>query len=241
MPRSRTIALLIAAAAALTGAAPAHALEVGTHNLHEGDARVQGFAPVIGWQEAEVAQTPGVMAKLRAIPGYKTFFPAGDGKKRFSANAVPISWQRSTFTLLAKGAKLTHGGEAHVTPSRWVTWVVLRNTNTQKSFVFVNTHFISKAYTGHPERRARWDAHLAVLRERVAALATQYAAPVVVVGDFNRPAYSPLPGLTPVRTPSKRPSYDQIYATTGLNTDPAVRLPLWGSDHHAFRATVKLP
>jgi hypothetical protein len=229
---------------ALVGfAAPASAVEVGTLNLWEGKANPTGFAPVIGWQEAEVDAkegTPAVMDKLRGIPGYTTWFPAGEQPKPFSANAVPISYKSDVFTAVARGKKLTHGGQKKVTPSRWVTWLVLQNTKTGNSFVFVNTHFISKAFTGEPKRRGRWNRHLGKLRSEVSRLKRKYKLPIVVVGDFNRPAYSGIPGLDPVAGQGTPTPYDQIYATKGVQAGPMTRLDSFGSDHFAWTATVKI-
>lgn len=240
---ARILTALAVAAAGLTATGSASALEVGTHNLHNGKGAAPGFAPVIGWQEAEVKTAPNVMQKLNRIPGYKTWWPAGKKPKPFSANAVPISWRKAQFDLVDKGSTNTIGGQAGVTPSRWVNWVVLKNTNTQKQFTFVDTHFISAAYTRHPDRLPRWKTHLDVLNQVLGDLAAKYPGqPTVVVGDFNRPAYSPLSGLTPITWPGAgaRVPYDQLYATTGLATQRAVRLGTYGSDHFAFKAKVNI-
>jgi len=236
----KLITALVAAAAALvtmvSGASSAAAagteIAIGTHNSHYGDGSFERFAGVIGWQEVN---DPPDREKLDSRLGaeYETFYPA-DGP----AKAVPISWRVDRFTKVGAGSVRTHDGEAEVTPARYVNWVVLDVIGTDKSIVVVNTHFISGAWSGHPERQARWNTHYQVLNDTVAMLRQNHPQkPVFVVGDFNRAKAMPLPApvkYVPVAGVGGVP-IDQIYASTTVSHGDVARQPMWGSDHHAYK------
>ncbi len=187
------------AAAALAAAVPASAsaatsLFFGTHNMYVGKAQFTPFAGVLGFQE--VNEPRDKMEMRFGLPGYDRFVPKGD------AGDVPIAWLRKRFKLVDKDSIRTHKGEKLVTPSRYVNWVRLRVKRTGAEFFFVNTHFISKAWSGKPERRKRWKKHARVLRREVAKL-RQTGLPVFVVGDFNRRGTAlGIPGLTYVGAPA---------------------------------------
>ncbi|MGH3760774.1 endonuclease/exonuclease/phosphatase family protein [Actinophytocola sp.] len=218
--------------AAAGPSAAATQISLGTHNSHHGDGSFESFAGVIGWQEVN---DPEDRRKLnRRLGGeYATFYPA-DGP----AKAVPISWRTGRFTKVGSGSVRTHGGEAKVTPARYVNWVVLRIHGTGKRFVFVNTHFISGAWSGHPERQARWNRHYQVLKDKVAQLKRSHPGkPIFVAGDFNRRKAMAMPDPlrhVAVRGVSGVP-IDQMYAPTNVSHTKVSRLPRWGSDHHAYK------
>lgn len=227
------IAVSLAAIVPATAGAATVKFRIGTHNTLRGKAKFTPFAGVIGWQEVE---SPAARTKLnRTLTplGYKTFYP-----KPGPAKSVPISWRDKYFALRGSGSRLTHKGEARVTPNRYVNWVVLQRRGTQEQFAFVATHFVSKAWTGHPERRARWLHHAQVLRQVVANLRGQ-GLRVFVVGDFNRHKAITIPGMVyaPVKGGGGVP-LDQIYVTQGVAHSQEQQLPKNGSDHFAFRARV---
>ncbi len=245
MKPTRLIAAIVTAAATLvtvvsgvSGAsaagttAAATEIAIGTHNSHYGDGSFERFAGVIGWQEVN---DPPDREKLdnRLGAEYKTFYPA-DGP----AKAVPISWRVDRFAKTGEGSVRTHPGEAGVTPARYVNWVVLDVVGTDKSLIVVNTHFISGAWSGHPERQARWNTHYQVLFDTVARLRQNHPAkPIFVVGDFNRGKAMAMPAPlrhVPVAGVSGVP-IDQIYAPTTVTHGEVSRLPTWGSDHHAYK------
>jgi hypothetical protein len=248
--RNRTLLAVLAGAAAAIAAAsgsPAAApspgeatsaqapnarFMIGTHNMLRGAGTFTRFAGVIGWQE--VNDPPDRVKMRRQLgPDYRHYVPpAGPAK------AVPISWRRGGFILRDSGSVRTHGGEAKVTPARYVNWVVLQRRGTKKRFAFVNTHFISGAWNKHPNRQARWRTHAGVLRDVVRRLRGR-GLRVFVVGDFNRRSSIPLPdqAYVPVKG-SRAVPLDQVYVTRGTSHSRAQRLPRNGSDHHAYRATV---
>ena len=130
------------------------------------EATFKPLADVIGWQEVDTAEGH---SKLGALEFYDHFRP---GEDRLDArNSIAISWRKNKYEKTGDGSRLTHGGEAGVTPARFVNWVVLKNKETGAKLAFVNTHYISGAWNGeHPERQERWRTHNAVVREVVADL-----------------------------------------------------------------------
>lgn len=207
-------------------------ISVGTHNTHYGDASFEPFAGVIGWQEVN---DPADRDKMRNRLGgdYAHYVPP-DGP----AKAVPISWRVPRFQLMSAGSVRTHGGEAGVTPARYVNWVILRAGGAGPRFIVVNTHFISGAWSKHPERQARWLRHYDVLREKVAQLRRNHPnLPIFVVGDFNRQKAMAMPSpirYVPVIGAGGIP-IDHMYAPSNIPHSNVSRLPVWGSDHHAYR------
>ncbi len=209
-------------------------IAIGTHNTHRGDGSFERFAGVIGWQEVE---SPAASDKLRNRLGaeYKHYFGGGG-----PASAIPISWRAERFAKLGAGSVRTHGGEAGVTPARYVNWVRLQVRATGAQLIVVNTHFISGAWSGHPERQDRWKRHYQVLRDKVATLKQNHpGVPIFVIGDFNRAKAMDMPNpvqWVPVAGVSGVP-IDHMYAPSNIPHSSVSRLPKWGSDHHAYKMT----
>lgn len=205
----------------------------GTHNVLHGKGDFRPFAGVIGWQEVD---SPAARDKLRrSLAGYRHFFP-----KAGPAKSVPISWRADRFELIASGSLRTHGGEAKVTPSRYINWVILRQPGRNKRFTVLNTHFISGAWTKHPERRPRWRKHARKLRQLVRDLGDRHPrAPIFAVGDFNRGRPVELPHeVDYIRVAGVRGvPIDQCYATRSVGNSKAERLGKNGSDHFTYRFT----
>ena len=207
-------------------------ITIGTFNTLRGAATIKPFADVIGWQE--VNDKPDRDKLKRSLPGYQTYWPKSD-----AAKAIPISWNSDRFSLVQKNSIRTHKGESKVTPARYVNWVLLKDRKTGEQFVFINTHFISGAFTGHPERQKRWRQHADVLRRTVRNVQSSYpGAPVFVVGDFNRKTGMDLKNLVqlPDSKSAAHPGYDQVYASGSVSTGKAWVKPKWGSDHNARKA-----
>lgn len=206
---------------------------VGTHNVKHATGTVNAFADVIGWQELD---RPVGWAAARNLAGYRSYLPAADPGKEDA-----ISWNDTKFELVGGHSRLTHHGQAKVTPNRYVNWVVLRHRNSGLTVAFVNTHFISGAWNKHPNRQQRWLLHQRVLQEVVADL-HQRGLPVVVVGDMNRQDTIDLAGTARVPVGSgDRTPIDQLYVSRGHAVGAAVRLSNFGSDHPAYRAVVTFP
>ncbi|RKH16399.1 hypothetical protein D7X74_15655 [Corallococcus sp. CA047B] len=225
---------LLPSTSARTEALAVTTTTVATHNTLHGQATFKPLADIIGWQEVDTSEGH---TRLGALEFYDHFRP---GESRLDArNSIAISWRRNKYEKTGDGSRLTHGGEAEVTPSRFVNWVVLKNKETGAKLAFVNTHYISGAWNGeHPERQERWRTHNAVVHEVVADLRGR-GLPVVLVGDFNRPLSQDIPGMNHLRTAGvEGVPIDQIYVLQGIGTGPAERLEKFGSDHFAYTATV---
>ncbi len=207
-------------------------IALGTHNTLRGAATFHNFAGVIGWQEVN---DPADRDKMRRQlgDGYRHYVPAPA-----PAKAVPISWRVPRFTLVDSGYKKTHDGESNVTPARYITWVILKVNATGKKFIFINTHFISGAWSKHPERQERWRKHYNILYNRVATFRKYHPRkPIFVVGDFNRHKAMPMPSpvkWVPVAGVSGVP-IDQMYASSTIAHSKVDRRYKWGSDHYAYR------
>jgi endonuclease/exonuclease/phosphatase (EEP) superfamily protein YafD len=220
-----------AAGPTVSGAAALDQISIGTHNTLHGAASFERFAGVIGWQEVT---DPADRTKLdnRLGAEYATFYPP-DGP----AKAVPISWRVERFQKVGSGSVRTHEGEAGVTPARYVNWVILELRGSGTRFIVVNTHFISGAWSGHPERQARWNRHYQVLRDKVAELRQNHPQqPVFVIGDFNRHLAMGMPApiqYVPVQGGGQVP-LDHMYAPSNISHGQVQRQPMWGSDHHAY-------
>jgi exonuclease III len=230
-----SVGLLPASEVEETQALAATTATVATHNTHYGDATFRPLADIIGWQEVSTAEGHN---KLDALEYYDHFRP---GAGRLDArNSIAISWRRNKYDMTGNGSRLTHGGEAGVTPSRFVNWVVLKHKETDSKVAFVNTHYISGAWNGeHPERQDRWRTHNQVVLEVVADLRGR-GLPVVLVGDFNRALSQDIPGMNHLRTAGvEGVPIDQIYVRIGIGTGAAERLEKYGSDHFAYTATVQ--
>lgn len=214
-------------------AAAAAELKVGTHNVWRGKATFKPIGDVIGWQEMNTSADRSRLRKK--LPAYDHFFP-----KQGPARAVPISWRKDKFKLVKAAAVLTHKGEARVTPNRYVNWALLERRANGQRFVMINTHFISGAWSGHPERQGRWLKHAGKLREVVKNRHAKHPElPIFVVGDFNRPRTVDLPGTVDyVRVKGvKGVPIDQAYATRSVRNTLVDRLERFGSDHFAYRFT----
>ena len=221
-------------------------VSVGTHNTHRGAGSFTDLADIVGWQEVK----PWAHGKLkRSLPGYTHFTPRRGGSATDS-----ISWRTGKFERIDSGVDRTHAGVRRLTPSRYVTWVVLRHRATGQRVTFANTHFINGAFKSHKSRhkfRARkWHRHAHVLRDVMRDLRKK-GYPMFLVGDFNSRTTMRLPGVERA-LPQGRLSIDQIYVprTHTLRTPngsaakvatQAQRLGHRGSDHPAFRAELYLP
>lgn len=149
------------------------------------------------------------------------------------------------FTLVSSGTTRIHPGEAHVTPSRYVVHVVLRD-NAGGIWWVVAAHLISKAWTDHPERRPRWIAGIEAVAAAVATLREQYPDAVgIVAGDFNRggrfPELAAHGGVWAAPTNPRAAGlvkYDQIVIYGPAAASPPVYLDT-RSDHKAVRVTIE--
>jgi hypothetical protein len=211
-------------------------VRVGTLNTEHANARMTGFADVIGWQEVDsYGKVNGVnkLNKSMAKIGYAVVPQTG------AASADAISYNAAKFTLADSGKVKTVKGKSDVTPARFITWARLIDKRTGKQFVFANTHFISGAFTNHPERMKKWQKHAAVLQQWVAGVQQAVPGlPVYVVGDFNAKPTLDLQNLRQLADKGKPAmrGYDRVYVSGSVRCGPSHVLAKYGSDHNARRA-----
>lgn len=104
---------------------------------------------------------------------------------------VPVALD-DAWTIEDRDVEVMHRGRAGVSPTRFVTWLRVARTSGDRTvrFVVMNTHFVSGAWNGRPNkddawRKKRWNDHFDAMRRLVRGF---NAAGLTVVGggDFNR-------------------------------------------------------
>lgn len=141
---------------------------------------------LIGWNEI------GPDRYFKAIkdlgPDWGHYMPT-DGKLRIPN---PISWKKSEWEKLDGGFMRTHDGKAKVSPHRYVTWVKLKNKDTGKTIIRMNTHLVSGAWSKPKPttewRRDMWNIHMKKMGDLIEKFENK-GLPVIIGGDFNRDSY----------------------------------------------------
>ena len=144
---------------------------------------VLGQGVVVGWNELG---TPQLQALIDNSPGWAHY----SGPTKDSA-AVTISWRDDIFELVESGYERENRGWAHITPARYILWVLLRHRATGKLYWRINTHVVHHIeVSGLPRiigaitgQNARAKHHFARLGYRTQILAAQH--PVLGGGDLN--------------------------------------------------------
>ncbi|RKG80014.1 hypothetical protein D7W79_09030 [Corallococcus exercitus] len=152
--------------------------------------RAASQGSLIGWNEISPDRYFKAIRDLG--PGWGHYMPR-DGGLRIPN---PISWKKSEWKLQGEpGFLRTHHGKEEVSPHRYITWVKLKNKETGKTIVRMNTHLVSGAWSGnkpHKEwRQDMWNKHMDKLHDLVARFEKK-GYPVIVGGDFNRDSYKVL-------------------------------------------------
>lgn len=219
--------------------APTRAFLVGTHNVLHGKARFTAFAGIIGWQEVTDRRDRAKL-KRQLGRGYRHYIPVTD-----EAAAVPISWRARNFRYITSRSVKVHRGREHVTPSRWINVVHLRQKLTGRRVVVINTHFISEAFkrgSSHRLWRVRkWHKHRTALYRVISQVRQRRpGTPIVVVGDVNRNGYFDFrhQALRPLRLGPGSHPVDHMYAGQPARGMCVERLSKAGSDHYRRRAEV---
>ena len=175
----------------------------------------------------------------------------GPGWQHFETDTPdPLALTRA-WHVLEHGQEKLHGGLAHVSPTRLLTWVVAQPRRPHRPVppvAIINTHYVSGAFT-HPGqaredwRRAHWDighaSHGALVRTFNAEGLT-----VIGAGDFNRPGE--VPDLSPACRWVANARYDHVYvseAKGGTRVHPGkvtVRRRGLHTDHPAVSVVLDL-
>ena len=150
---------------------------------------------------AQVEHDTKVVAKLGGLIGWQEIGEKADhaavGKacppkawdQEHKTLAVPISTKKRYWTVVDRGRVKTHNGLAGVSPTRYVTWVVLQDRK-KKKFALVNTHYVSGAWNSKPKKQKKWrqDQWRKHWKKQQEVIADLLSADISVLGtgDFNR-------------------------------------------------------
>ncbi|MEM9143104.1 MAG: endonuclease/exonuclease/phosphatase family protein [Bacteroidota bacterium] len=201
--------------------------EDGKQNWHQRKANVVRMInfhdlDIIGMQEVLVNQLDYLKKEL---PQYATIgVGREDGKEK--GEFVPIFYKRKRFTVLKKGTfwlsetpeTVSRGWDAAL--ERIVTWAVLRDKDTGKEFVFMNTHF------DHRGKQARLES-AKLIKHKASELSKGLA--LIVTGDFNLVPESeaielllrPSDGFTLLNTNNlAKHTYGPEWTTSGFDNRP---------------------
>lgn len=221
-----------------------------THNVRRGAASLRRMASVVCWQEVSTIEAH---RRLRNMDGYAEFVPGGRPRGQVPPKAAcPISWRRQRWRLVDSGYVHVHGGQRHLTPSRGITWVVLRRRGARgRRLVVVNVWPVNGAWKPRKwpgtltRRKTLWQRYMDSVEGLLVRLGREYpTAEVVVAGDFNWPTAVDLPGLK-----SAWPrGIDQIHFSSGVGEPRGTRvlrkvrkriMGRYGSDHRARKIWLK--
>lgn len=154
--------------------------------------------PLVGWQEIRGADAddkePGWINEYFGS-GYRNVFEYEDS----AARQVPVSIPK-TYDILDRRITFCHGGKAGVSPSRYITQVLLARADDPRTrFVFANTHYVAGAWNGQVDSHEKWrdDSWSKAFRrhrDEVLGYWRGRGFPVIWTGDVNR---SPMPLLMP--------------------------------------------
>lgn len=143
---------------------------------------VNDLGDVIMWQEIEPGYYKGAIREL---------LPNEHWENTCLTVESPISLSRAKWNATRSGVKRTHVGLKFVSPHRYISWTLATHKRTKAQVVFINSHFVSGAYTKGKYfstrwyRKSRWAFHFAVLQLMIKRFnAAGYS--VVVGGDWNR-------------------------------------------------------
>jgi endonuclease/exonuclease/phosphatase family metal-dependent hydrolase len=182
-------------------------------------ATILKYAPdIIGFQEA---QSGNLEAYEVALTDYASKLGLISIRQEENYHRVPIYWKRDRFTKLDSG-----GFYLSLTPAEWslswgsslvraVTWVKLRESNSDFVFVVLTTHFPHE-----PEADLARDESARLVVRQLAQVCPP-DAPQIVMADFNA-----LPGSA---------AY-QVFSADGYS-DTCNAAPEWGetSTFHGFQ------
>jgi hypothetical protein len=142
---------------------------------------------VIMWQEISPRYYKDIVRAEDSTGGN------GHWRHLLTGYEVPISIRvggDSPWEVRSTGVRKMHGGLAKVSPNRYVTWVKAYNKRSHQTTVFMNTHMVSGAWNGVPNkaddwRKRMWNVHF----DQQSALVKEFSdrgLTVVYGGDFNR-------------------------------------------------------
>lgn len=154
---------------------------------------------VIGWQEITPERYDDAVQKLEEEGNWETFWGQGKARKGLEraderepvGYDTPISWRAKYWKFQEGGKWLLFEGEAKISKPRWLTWVRLEHRRTGAQVMFVNVHFISKAWSDKPahrkdERPEMWRKAWRALVDWLSEMIDEFPEMAIcLMGDFN--------------------------------------------------------
>ena len=237
---------------------------IATVNTRRGHADVVAFDGVVVTGRQELNKPADRAEVQKSLPRTLHYSPSAPTRADRWAQRLMISWAkddaRAVTTdewahLIPDEAKPTrvdksgvtwkaHGGLGDISPGRGTIGVLLELTDGTR-FVFLDSHFVSSAWSKklvkrRPWRKKKWLRHEAMLQRITTALTTAGFL-VVHVGDVNHTGVLDLPGLDPAGGMGLTPGYDQIHASPALKARRYRRADgpdRHGSDHYPRAADI---
>jgi hypothetical protein len=204
---------------------------IGVHNTQHGAATFKPFADLIAWSEVD---TPTASRRL-----HRAMRSAGWGTIGLE-HEIPISFRTRDWHLGKWDVERVHGGLAHVSPARFITWASLTHKTTDQKVRMIGTHMVSGAFNqnthekGEKWRRDMWDRHY----QRLNDLCHLWAGETLILaGDLNRQRGFTFHGLER----ADPGSVDHIWIDTTAEVIEHQQLGRNGSDHPAERVKVRIP
>lgn len=200
-------------------------------------AEIATKADIIGTQEVN-SNAHRIAVNGMKNKGWDVYWPGGSPSGQpGGANQIPILWRHAKFSLLGKGTQKMHeAGQG--SPSRHISWVILKVNATGEIVVRMNTHFIHQAWTSHPERKDQWNTHERKMLAKMTDLKGTWGA-VVAGGDINRDHYN-FAGVTELWSDEGTfggAHYDPLFYMGNL-THTTAQVIHTNSDHDAVYASI---
>ncbi len=164
-----------------------------TSNVASGAGAVGSKAQIIGFQEMHRAANRRAMRDRMlcgscAYSGYvKDYSSTGS-----SPSSLSIIWRKDRFVLNSAGyykVSGAMGSGSNKISAKWITWVKLRDKNTNKLFYVLNTHLVASVESsgkasGSSIRVNNYVNHMNVLTAKINTF-KQENTPLFITGDFN--------------------------------------------------------
>lgn len=177
----------------------------GTFNSQQTDTaaqQTQDLAELTKWASLWGLQEMSTDEQRRALAAFSGWkhYPDNQvlGAKKDPAGSIPITWDESVWEFVSGRSIRVHGGQAAVTPSRWITVVHLIHRASGKPLCRINTHVVHHYESGglpmkyatvaaklkYAFQLGRAEKHFKMLASVILEESVS-GTPVVVSGDFN--------------------------------------------------------
>ena len=206
----------------------------------------------VGWVEFVLWSEITYPKSKKAL---KKFYPDEKWIHVHENTEVPISINKKHWEYVTSGRLKTHGGLIHISPQRFIVWVIVKHKATGAQLVVTNSHWVSGAWRAKNSflswRRRMWNTHFAKHKALVKEF-TSAGYSVVGGGDWNRLTVSRFTdeqswlghhGLDYIYTIPNASAGMSVHGIDsgrydGYNTD---HKPLWATIRFKFNEDAKAP